>query len=192
MKVDHRVWRTRRAMQESLLAILNDKRLEDVSVKEVCDRAGINRSTFYAYFGGTRELLASVRKDMVDEIRLRRTDSRNLADCMRHICDILWEYRKLLRVLAENGELSLSMEEVMEIWSDEFLRGLGGRVSDPLHAAAGCRYLICGAGSVIRMWALGDLPLSRDELAARLYVMMMGGVSNLGVLEAPAGIQRAM
>lgn len=70
MKVDRRVWRTRRLLQDSLLEILNDKRLEDVSVKEICDRAGVNRSTFYSYFNGTRELLASLKNDMIDEIRL--------------------------------------------------------------------------------------------------------------------------
>ena len=35
MKVDRRVWHTRRLLQDSLLEILNDKRLEDVSVQEI-------------------------------------------------------------------------------------------------------------------------------------------------------------
>lgn len=121
MKVDRRVWHTRRLLQDSLLEILNDKHLEDISVKEICDRAGVNRSTFYSYFNGTRELLASLKND--------------------------------------------------------FRRVLSGWTADPLFVAAGCRYLTCGAGSVILMWTLGDLPLNREELVSRLYGMMMGGLN---------------
>ena len=177
MKVDRRVWHTRRLLQDSLLEILNDKRLEDVSVKEICDRAGVNRSTFYSYFNGTRELLASLKKDMIDEIRLRRVElSGDLPDCIRQICGVLWEYRKLLKLLVENGELSLSMAEIMELWKDDFRRVLSGWTADPLFVAAGCRYLTCGAGSVILMWTLGDLPLNREELVSRLCGMMAGGL----------------
>lgn len=177
MKVDCRVWHTRRLLQEGLLEILNDKRLQEVSVKEVCDRAGVNSSTFYTYFNGTRELLASLKEDMLDEIRLRRTElTGDLPDCIRQICGVLWEYRKLLKLLAENDELSPSMAEIMELWKDDFRRALSGWTDDPRFAAAGFRYLICGAGSVILMWTLGDLPLSREELVSRLYVMMMGGL----------------
>ena len=178
MKVDRRVWHTRRLLQDSLLEILNDKRLEDVSVKEICDRAGVNRSTFYSYFNGTHELLASLKNDMIDEIRLRRVElSGDLPDCIRQICGVLWEYRKLLKLLVENDELSLSMAEIMELWKDDFRRVLSGWTADPLFAAAGCRYLTCGAGSVILMWTLGDLPLNREELVSRLYGMMTGGLN---------------
>ena len=160
MKVDRRVWHTRRLLQDSLLEILNDKHLEDISVKEICDRASVNRSTFYSYFNGTRELLASLKNDMIDEIRLRRVElSGDLPDCIRQICGVLWEYRKLLKLLVENDELSLSMAEIMELWKDDFRRVLSGWTADPLFAA-GCRYLTCGAGSVILMWTLGDLPLT--------------------------------
>ena len=177
MKVDRRVWHTRRLLQDSLLEILNDKRLEDVSVKEICDRAGVNRSTFYAYFNSARELLASLKRDMIDEIRLRRADlTGDLADCIQQICNVLWEYRKLLKLLTENGELSLSMAEIMELWTDDFRRVLSGLTTDSLLVAAGGRYLICGAGSVILMWALGDLPLNREELVSRLCGMMAGGL----------------
>ena len=177
MKVDRRVWRTRRLLQDSLLEILNDKRLEDVSVKEICDRASVNRSTFYSYFNGTRELLASLKTDMIDEIRLRRVElSGDLSDCIRQICGVLWEYRKLLKLLVENDELSLSMAEIMELWQDDFRRVLSGLTTDSLLVAAGCRYLICGAGSVILMWTLGDLPLNREELVSRLCGMMVGGL----------------
>lgn len=178
MKVDRRVWHTRRLLQDSLLEILNDKHLEDISVKEICDRASVNRSTFYSYFNGTHELLASLKNDMIDEIRLRRVElSGDLPDCIRQICGVLWEYRKLLKLLVENDELSLSMAEIMELWKDDFRRVLSGWTADPLFVAAGCRYLTSGAGSVILMWTLGDLPLNREELVSRLYGMMTGGLN---------------
>ena len=46
-------------MDEALLALLEEKDLEYITVKEICHRAGVNRSTFYLHY----ETIA----DLVDE-----------------------------------------------------------------------------------------------------------------------------
>ena len=41
---------TKRLLREGLLELLRDKPVEHITVKELCEMAELNRSTFYAYY----------------------------------------------------------------------------------------------------------------------------------------------
>ena len=44
-------------MDEALLLLLETKDFEYITVKEICQKAGVNRSTFYLHYQNTSELL---------------------------------------------------------------------------------------------------------------------------------------
>lgn len=52
-----RYFETAELMDEALLALLQEKDLEFVTVKEVCARAGVSRSTFYLHYETVNDLL---------------------------------------------------------------------------------------------------------------------------------------
>ena len=86
--------------------------------------------------------------------------------------------RSSVRLGSQRGDLARQLVQPVAVEHLD-LSGVagGGWTVDPLFAAVGCRYLTCGAGSVILMWTLGDLPLNREELVSRLYGMMTGGLN---------------
>ena len=47
--LDRRARRTRQAIKESFAALAANRPLPDLTVKEVMERAGVNRATFYAH-----------------------------------------------------------------------------------------------------------------------------------------------
>lgn len=51
-------FRTAERMDEALLSLLLEKDFEYITVKDVCARAGVNRSTFYLHYENTADLLA--------------------------------------------------------------------------------------------------------------------------------------
>ncbi len=57
-RVDPRVLRTRRLLQDALLTLAREKTLADITVADVADRATVNRSTFYQHYPDTDTLLA--------------------------------------------------------------------------------------------------------------------------------------
>ena len=57
-RVDPRVLRTRRLLQDALLALARERSLDEISVADVADRATVNRSTFYQHYPDTDTLLA--------------------------------------------------------------------------------------------------------------------------------------
>ena len=58
-KSESKYFNTALRMNEALLALLEEKALEYITVKEICHQAGVNRSTFYLHY----ETIA----DLVDE-----------------------------------------------------------------------------------------------------------------------------
>ena len=49
-------------MDESLIQLLNEKDYEYITVKEVCKKAGVNRSTFYLHYESIDDLLEDTQE----------------------------------------------------------------------------------------------------------------------------------
>ncbi len=56
--MDVRVARTRARLQEALLALARERPASEISVSDIADKAGINRSTFYQHYADRDTLLA--------------------------------------------------------------------------------------------------------------------------------------
>ncbi len=56
---DRRVQRTRKLLQDALIALILEKGYEAVTVQDIIDRANVGRSTFYAHFIDKQQLLLS-------------------------------------------------------------------------------------------------------------------------------------
>lgn len=57
-KPESKYFHTAERMDEALLSILSEKDFEYITVKDICARAGVNRSTFYLHYESTADLLA--------------------------------------------------------------------------------------------------------------------------------------
>jgi AcrR family transcriptional regulator len=59
VQVDRRVQRTRRLLQDALLALILEKGYEAITVQDILDRANLGRSTFYVHYRDKDDLLVS-------------------------------------------------------------------------------------------------------------------------------------
>lgn len=57
-KSESKYFHTAQRMDEALLSLLLEKDFEYVTVKDICTRAGVNRSTFYLHYENTADLLS--------------------------------------------------------------------------------------------------------------------------------------
>src|SRR5436305_620987 len=65
---DRRVARSRRLLQEALVALILERGYTAVTVQAVLDRADVGRATFYAHFTGKEALLLSIFEELRDSL----------------------------------------------------------------------------------------------------------------------------
>ncbi len=56
-KNESKYFNTANKMHDALIQILDRKDFEYISVKEICEAAGVNRSTFYLHYDNLNDLL---------------------------------------------------------------------------------------------------------------------------------------
>lgn len=66
-RVDPRIARTRRSLQEALFELARERPLDEISVADIAERAGVNRSSFYQHYSDKDTLLADAIDAVVEE-----------------------------------------------------------------------------------------------------------------------------
>ena len=66
-KEDLRVQKTKKALTEKFRQLLEEKRFEDITVNELCEKAGIRRATFYKHFEDKYDFLSFVVQSLRDD-----------------------------------------------------------------------------------------------------------------------------
>ena len=73
---DRRVQRTQQGLQTALLALIQERGYEALTVQDIIDRANVGRATFYAHFDNKEDLLVS-RLDMLrSSLQARQREAR--------------------------------------------------------------------------------------------------------------------
>lgn len=66
-KNESKYFNTAIKMDETLITLLEKKDFEYITVKEICDTAGVNRSTFYLHYENTSDLLRETTRYIIDK-----------------------------------------------------------------------------------------------------------------------------
>jgi AcrR family transcriptional regulator len=67
-RVDLRVRRTRADLREALIDLIEEKGFDAVTVRDIADRAMINRATFYRHYPDKYALVTSIFKEAVQQM----------------------------------------------------------------------------------------------------------------------------
>ncbi len=73
-KHESKYYNTASLMQEALISLLDKKEYEFISIKEICTKAGVNRSTFYLHY----ETLDDLLQETIESFTQKFYDSFNV------------------------------------------------------------------------------------------------------------------
>lgn len=178
MKSDRRVQYTRRTLQESLVALMQEKPLQKISVKEICARADINRSTFYVHFGSPEEVLNSITEGMYEELRALQTDYSDIRLHMNRTCDVLYAHRELLQVLVQGRDFMSTLLNISFLWKDDFLKNFTGVQEDRQKAEATYLFITAGSCVVVYNWVLGNFSMPKEQMVDQVFDLIQHGLSD--------------
>ena len=79
MASDARVRYTKMVIKEQFAAILTTTPLNKVTVKEICERAEINRATFYRYYADPYDLLEKMEQEFLEDMFKKLAESVSIS-----------------------------------------------------------------------------------------------------------------
>ena len=62
--LDRRARMTREILKQSLIELMKNKPIHDISIKKICETADINRSTFYHHYDSQFDLFNDILNDI--------------------------------------------------------------------------------------------------------------------------------
>ncbi len=126
---DARVRRTHERLGMALMELIRDRPMDDVTVQEVLDRAGVGRSTFYVHFRDKDDLLFSQFEmflEMFSTALSVRKDASHRVVPVTEMFEHIGEQKKFYRMMAESGRLN----DFFDLAQDYFTRGIERRLKE--------------------------------------------------------------
>lgn len=103
-KENRRVMLTKRMLKDALVELLRKKDIYHISVRELCECADINRTTFYKYYGSQFDLLTDMESDIIAFINSTISKNQfNIDNIIRTLCDYLESNIDFARLLINNN-----------------------------------------------------------------------------------------
>lgn len=172
-KSESKYFNTALCMDDALIALLEVKDLEYITVKEICEKAGVNRSTFYLHYETVDDLLneaiESVNRRFLDyfprstdhfadEIDTRKLDDLVLVtrDYLKPYLQYIQENRKVYRAFLRNPDAmqaSVRYNFLKQYILEPILKKFG--VPKP-HWKYYIAYYIEGIFAIVKEWLRND------------------------------------
>ena len=78
--LDRRVIKTKKAIRNAFAELLSEKEINEITIKDIADRAIINRKTFYSHYAGIYQLIDEIENELVTALNeaLRDEDFESL------------------------------------------------------------------------------------------------------------------
>jgi AcrR family transcriptional regulator len=177
-KPDRRIERTRNRLGNALIALIQEKPIDEVTVREVLHRAGVGRSTFYVHYRDKDDLFLSELEqglEMWTTTLSRQQEISNrvapVAEFFAHVASA----KRLYRALVDSGRI----EAFFELAQGYFARGIEQRIKQSTdlhnlhqHELTACSHAFAGGLlSLLRWWldrGAKESPRAMDELFHRM------------------------
>jgi len=93
-KLDPRVRRTRKLLEDAFRALLAEKPFSKISVGDIAERATVNRATFYAHFDDKVHLAATMLRGDLEAAALARLtpETRLTAESLTQVAEAIFEF----------------------------------------------------------------------------------------------------
>lgn len=125
-KIDLRIVKTKKGIYSALVELLESSSFEDIKVSEICTKAMINRSTFYAHFEDKYELLDSLIKEMKKLLKSLLKENPNISNTKEYymevikiLVDHIEEKKNFYIAVAANNRTSIAMDMIYDALEED-------------------------------------------------------------------------
>lgn len=186
-KIDRRIIRTKQQIRQALIELLSEKGENNISVRELAQRANINRGTFYIHYKDTHDLVEQLVDEAVKKL---------LGVCKRHppaqtpresypfltdLFETLQSDPQLFSILLETTGSHAYSERICVTIQENFLDDLLSVFysADPKQRQVASGFIVSGCLHEALNWLEHGMKESPDEMAYLTGRVIMHGIDAL-------------
>ncbi|MBT9775933.1 TetR family transcriptional regulator [Clostridium sp. MCC353] len=186
-KQDRRIRRTQKLLKDSLTQLMKEKEFKNISVKDITDRADLNRGTFYLHYTDTYHLLQQMENEVLE-------DFQEMINCYGHsfkrdtmlpvltpILDYIEENMQICKILFENNAANDFVDRFHSLIRQNGLVIIKDTFPAANDAVVSCffEFVTYGLIGLIKQWIDMGMVQPKEKLAELADKAVMGTAYNL-------------
>lgn len=198
--LDRRIRKTRRVIRQCLTELLKTKRIQDITVREISEKADINRGTFYLHYRAIFDLMEQIENELLEELEdvlnhFKASDLlSNPALVFTRVFHLVKENSDMVSILiGQNGDINfvnrlkdIVREKCLKDWMELFRPGAGGgrqtsrssqnTLLDDSAFEAYYSFTVTGCIGLVQYWLDSGLKETPEQLASLVEQIISKGL----------------
>ncbi len=174
---------TRQAIMYSMLKLLQEKSIDKITVKDICEMCEINRNTFYYYYSDIYQVLEELlRTETEKSLKEKQENHSFYEDCLKKYHLIL-EYKKAVYHLYNSKNRDLILKYLYDITENYMEKYVLKEVEGKKLSAEDIQFIVdfysnSMIGSILR-WMQRGMMEKQEKLIYRLSVSYQATIKAL-------------
>ncbi|WP_042436022.1 TetR/AcrR family transcriptional regulator [Faecalispora jeddahensis] len=180
MKESRKTRYTRTALQDSLFELMKEKSISQITIKELCENADINRTTFYAHYADQYDLLHKIEDETLAWMQgaldslIHQTERSEMIKILEGIFQDFIDNNRYLQILiSEQGDLDFQKQLFTLIYRQCGLSSSKPLVTgtEPYGKEDYLIFVVNGSIGLIQHWLKDGIKRSAKEMAEIIYTL---------------------
>lgn len=161
---------TQTTIKKSLLKLLSDTPLKNITVSELCKEAGITRGTFYNHFYDVYDIYESIENEFFEIVAAKLDGKKTYAldyDFFLEIMTLLAENRDVTALIVSNPHENLLLKKIISYVRDKYITEFTEKFPELDHNIIETLYAYTSNGSIsaIVEWFQKGKPIPLENMA---------------------------
>ncbi|NLL75805.1 MAG: TetR/AcrR family transcriptional regulator [Clostridiales bacterium] len=178
MKQSRKTRYTQMALQDSLVELMKQKPIAKITIKELCENADINRTTFYAHYTDQYDLLQKMEEECLSFAReaisnlIGEKDQNEMMKLLEEVFEYIIDNRNHIRILmSEQGDINFQKQLFAMIYESCGISPYPDKNVDMGTKEYYFIYAVSGSVGLLQHWLKDDVMKPAKEMAETIYRM---------------------
>ncbi len=179
-KDDLRVIKTKKILYETLIELMKTKTFEEIKVSDICTKALINRSTFYAHYEDKYELLLEFINSLKEEFINELSKNKNILntreyylEMIRLFLDHIENKKDIYNAIMINNRNSIMMDILSSVANNEVIKKMeSSNISTKVPANIIAKFYLGGVLNLGIEWLRDTNKYSKEEIIKYLEILL--------------------
>ncbi len=184
--LDKRCRKTRKAIKTSLVKLMCEKDISDITITEIAEEADINRKTFYAHYRNLYDILDEVENDLIEKL-FHILDNADILKSMYNPYPLFKELTneinkdfEFYKLLVQSKNYNSLLNKIQGIFKERFLELSNETIKmDRETLSFVIDFISSGITSVYKEWFSSDRNVSLEQLTKSLSILIGNGLNSL-------------